>query len=113
MESWQAPHAAGYAGEVARTVDDVVLYGLLTLATNERVTTQVRAVASREADQLRGWLNANKASGDPSQQAHLAYAATQIEQFQKDPKKLELTVPAEPPDGPPIGDGDDFAGFLN
>ena len=83
----------------------------LTLAMNEQATTQVRAVVSREADQLKGWLNANKASGDTSQQAHLAYAAAQIEQFQKDPKKLELTAPAEPPDGPPIGDDEDFAGF--
>ena len=106
--TWKTPRAAGYAGEVARTVDDVALYDLLTLATNERATTQVRAVASREAEQLKVWLNANKAAGDASQQAHLAYAAAQIEQFQKDPKKLELTAPAEPPDGPPIGDDEDL-----
>jgi hypothetical protein len=110
--TWKAPHAAGYAGEVARTVDDVVLYDLLSLAMNDRATTQVRAVASREAEQLKAWLNANKSAGDPSQQAHLAYAAAQIEQFQKDPKKLELTAPAEPPDGPPIGD-EDFAALPN
>ena len=107
--TWKGPHAAGYAGEVARTVDNVVLYDLLSLANNERATTQVRAVASREAEQLKGWLNANKAAGDPAQQAHLAYAAAQIEQFQKDPKKLELPAPAEPPDGPPIGDDEDFS----
>jgi hypothetical protein len=106
--TWKAPHAAGYAGEVARTVDDVALYDLLSLAMNERATTQVRAVASREAEQLKGWLNANKSAGDASQQVHLAYAAAQIEQFQKDPKKLELTAPAEPPDGPPIGNDEDF-----
>jgi hypothetical protein len=108
--TWKAPHAAGYAGEVARSVDDVVLYDLLSLAMNDHATTQVRAVASREAEQLKGWLNANKSAGDASQQAHLAYAAAQIEQFQKDPKKLELTAPAEPPDGPPIGDDEDFGG---
>ena len=111
--TWKAPHPAGYAGEVARTVDSVVLYDLLSLANNERATTQVRAVASREAEQLKGWLNANKAAGDVAQQAHLAYAAAQIEQFQKDPKKLELTAPAEPPDGPPIGDDEDFGAFPN
>ncbi len=106
--TWKAPHTAGYAGEVARTVDDVVLYNLLSLALNDHASTQVRAVASREAEQLKGWLNANKSAGDASQQAHLAYAAAQIEQFQKDPKKLELTAPAELPDGPPIGDDEDF-----
>lgn len=111
--TWKAPHPAGYAGEVARTVDSVVLYDLLNLAMNDRATTQVRAVASREADQLKGWLSANKTTGDPAQQAHLAYAASQIEQFQKDPTKLKLTAPAEPPDGPPIGDDEDFPGFQN
>src|SRR6266478_1764970 len=111
--TWKAPHAVGYAGEVARTVDDVVLYDLLSLALNDHATTQVRAVALREAEQLKGWLNANKSAGDASEQAHLTYAAAQIEQFQKDPKKLELTAPAEPPDGPPIGDDEDFATLPN
>jgi hypothetical protein len=106
--TWKAPHAAGYAGEVARTVDNVMLYDLLSLANNERATTEVRAVVSREAEQLKGWLNANKAAGDVAQQAHRAYAAAQIEQFQKDPSKLQLPAPAEPPDGPPIGDDQDF-----
>ena len=107
--TWKVPHGAGYAAEVARTVDDVVLYDLLTLAVNERATTRVRAVAWREAEQLKGWLVANKSAGDLAQQAHLAYAAAQIEQFQKDPRKAELPAPAEPPDGPPIGDDEDFS----
>lgn len=111
--TWKAPHPAGYTGEVARVVDDVVLYDLLTLATNERATTRVRAVAWREAELLKGWLNLNKAAGDAAQRAHLAYAAAQIEQFQKDPKKLELAAPAEPPDGPPIGNDEDFFGYPN
>jgi len=109
--TWKAPRPSGYQGEVARVVDGVVLYDLLALATNERATTQVRAVASLEADQLRGWLNVAKASAsDPAQRAHLVYAASQVEQFQKDPKKLDLAPPSEPPDGPPIGD-EDFDGW--
>jgi hypothetical protein len=110
--TWKAPHPAGYNGEIARTVDDVVLFDLLVLATNDHATTEVRAVAALEADQLKGWLNSVKAvASDPSQKAHLAYAAAQIEQFQKDPKKLiETMPPAEPPDGPPIGDDEDFLG---
>jgi len=89
-----------------------VLYDLLGLATNEQAATQVRAVASFEADQLKAWLNAAKASAtDPAQKAHLAHGAAQVEQFQKDPKKLNLTPPWEPPDGPPIGDDQDFGGW--
>ena len=110
--TWKAPHAVGYQGEIARVVDDVVLYDVLALATNEQAATQVRAVASLEVDQLKAWLNAAKASStDPAQKAHLAYAAAQVEQFQKDPKKLNLSPPAEPPDGPPIGDDEDFGGW--
>jgi hypothetical protein len=103
--TWKAPHPAGYQGEIARVVDSVVLYDLLGLASNDRASTQVRAVASLAVDQLRRWLNAAKASAsDPAQKAHLAYAAAQVEQYQKDAKKLDLTAPSEPPDGPPIGD---------
>jgi len=35
--------------------------------------------------------------------AHAALASREITQFQKDPKKMDFTPPAEPPDGPPIG----------
>jgi hypothetical protein len=109
--TWRAPHPAGYHGEIARVVDDVVLYDLLTLAINDRSTPQVRAVASLEAEQLRKWVSGAKTTvADSAQKAHLTYAAAQIEQFQKDPKSLELPAPSEPPDGPPIGDDQAFDG---
>jgi len=111
--TWKSPHPIGYRGEIARVVDDVALYDLLALAMNERASTQVKAVASLEADQLKRWLaNAKAATTDPGQKAHLTYAGTQIEQFQRDAKKLELPAPAEPPDGPPIGDDEDFGILL-
>jgi hypothetical protein len=110
--TWKAPHPSGYQGEIARVVDTVVLYDLLGLATSEKATNQVRAEASLEADKLKGWLTSAKASAnDPNQRAHLAYALAQVEQFQKDPKKLDLPAPSEPPDGPPIGDDEDFGGW--
>ena len=110
--TWKAPHPAGYQGAIARVIDSVALYELLRLAQYEDTTTQVRAVASEEADRLKAWLNAAKArASDPAQKAHLAYAAAQVEQFQKDPKKVDLTAPSEPPDGPPIGDEEDFNGW--
>jgi hypothetical protein len=64
-------------------------------------------------EELRAWVvERQKASGlDESEKAHLFYAAGQIVQFQKDPKRLDLTPPAEPPDGPPIGTDEDFAGW--
>jgi hypothetical protein len=110
--TWKAPHPAGYHGEIARVVDGVVLYDLLALATSERGSTQVRAVAWFEASLLKGWLNrATGAATDPAQKTHLAYAAAQVGHFQKDPKKLDLPAPFEPPDGPPIGDDEDSYGW--
>jgi len=107
--TWKAPHGSGYDAEIARVVDNVALYDLMALAGNEQATEQVRAVASLELDGLKGWLKAAEAEEkDPEEKAHLYFAATQIEQFQKDPKRIELTIPLEPPDGPPIGGmGDD------
>jgi hypothetical protein len=36
------------------------------------------------------------------------FLVQQIEQFEKDPTKVIATAPYEPPDGPPIGDDEDF-----
>jgi hypothetical protein len=43
--------------------------------------------------------------------AHIFFAAKQIEQFQKDPKRISVTPPTEPPDGPPIGTDKDWDGW--
>jgi hypothetical protein len=39
---------------------------------------------------------------------YFAFVAAQIEQFEKDPTKVIAAAPYEPPDGPPIGDDEDF-----
>jgi Met-zincin/Domain of unknown function (DUF5117) len=114
--TWESPHAEGYAGEIANVVDDVVLYDLMALAANERASDEVRAAASLRLHELKGWLD-NSAGGKAAsgERAHVFFAAKQIEQFEKDPKRLDLTPPAEPPDGPPIGgmgDTDDDWGFT-
>jgi Met-zincin/Domain of unknown function (DUF5117) len=109
--TWKSstPHDAGYAGEVARVVENVVLYDLMALAVNEKASGEVRAIAAQKLDELKSWLgSAQSHAGNSSQAAHLFFAAQQIERFQKDPKRLELTPPSEPPDGPPIGDDDGF-----
>ena len=105
--------APTYAAEIAHVVDDVVLYDLMALAANDKASDEVRAVAWLKVAELKGWLSNNVPLGsrrDLSDPAHIAFAVRQIELFEKDPKRLELTPPAEPPDGPPIGamgDADD------
>ena len=74
---------------------------------------EVRAIAWLKLGQLKDWLEAtlpNIRDNEP-EQAHLAWGAAQIVQFQKDPKQINITVPAEPPDGPPIGTDDDWDGW--
>ena len=102
--TWKSPHPTGYNGEIANVVDDVVLYDLMSLAANDHATDEVRAVASFELHEIKEWLNL-PIQGKPaiSDQAHIFFATNQIEQFEKDPKRLDLTPPVEPPDGPPIG----------
>jgi hypothetical protein len=102
--SWKAQHTAGYAGEIANTVDDVVLYDLIALAANEHASGEARAVAALKLDELRDWLDSRKGTKQMiSDQAHSFFALREIELFEKDPKHINLTTPAEPPDGPPIG----------
>jgi hypothetical protein len=90
-------------------VDNVALYDLMMLAKDPQATVQVRATASMELDRLRQRLAAAATTEpDTALRAHFFFNAAQIAQFQRDPAKLTLAPPAEPPDGPPIGADDDF-----
>ncbi|HKW32903.1 MAG TPA: zinc-dependent metalloprotease [Candidatus Acidoferrum sp.] len=107
--TWKAPHGEGYNAQIANVVDGVALYNLMALAANEHASDEVRAIASQELRSLHDWLNLPSGGRQIiSDQAHIFFAAQQIEQFEKDPKKIDLTAPAEPPDGPPIGTDDDW-----
>jgi hypothetical protein len=107
--TWKSAHGSGYVAEVARTADRAVLYDLMALSANERASDQVRAIASLKLEELRVWLAASQSSAkDEAERAHLYMAASQIAQFQKDPKKITAAPPADPPDGPPIGADDDW-----
>jgi hypothetical protein len=107
--TWKAPHGTGYAGQIDNVVDDVALYDLMVLAANEKASDEVRSVAAFNLHGLKEWLD-SPASGTVGDPAHVFFASKQIEQFEKDPKRLDLTPSADPPDGPPIGaigDADD------
>jgi uncharacterized protein DUF4953 len=102
--TWKAPVAKGYAGELQRTVDMVVLGDLMSLAANERALNQVRAIASWKLDQLKTWVSAqSRITTDQNHRAFMFYSLEQIKRFQDDPKKMNLTPPQPPPDGQPIG----------
>ena len=98
--TWKAPHPKGYGGEIANTVDDVALYDLMALAANDHASDAVRAIASLKLHELDNWLGSPAEGMD---KAHAYFASRQIALFEKDPKRIDLTPPVEPPDGPPIG----------
>ena len=93
-------------------VENVALYDLMILANDAKALVQVRALAATELDRLKqGLAAAATTEQDPALRAHFFFGVAEIEQFQKDPSKLNLTPPSEPPDGPPIGTEDDFEFF--
>jgi hypothetical protein len=126
--TWRSAHGAGYLEQIAIVVDNVALYDLMALAANEQASDEVRAIASLELHELKDWLAAEAkrdrtgargavparargvepdggetALGNFPERAHFFFAAQQIEQFEKDPKKISDPGPQAPPDGPPIG----------
>jgi hypothetical protein len=103
LATWEAPAETGMRGEIRRVVDSVVLYHLIVLAKDESASTQARAVAGREVEELRKWLTAGRV-GDASSMAHWSMAAGQIRRFQENPKEFQMSAPAEPPLGQPIGE---------
>ncbi|MDX6305321.1 MAG: hypothetical protein QOI77_2290 [Blastocatellia bacterium] len=102
--TWKAPFGAGYNAEIQRTVNMVVLVDLMSLASGERASNQVRAISESRLGFLKDWLvRQQDLTRDENQRAFLAYTANQIKRFQEDPKKMNLTKASDPPDGQPIG----------
>lgn len=98
------PYTIGYEAEIQHTVNMVVLLDLMSLASAERASNQVRAIAELKLEELKNWLNVQKSlTRDENQKAFFFYAANQIKRFQDDPKKMNLTRANDPPDGQPIG----------
>ena len=102
--TWKAPVATGYAGEIQHSVNTIILSDLMSLASGERASNQVRAIASLKLDQLKNWLAAqSRRPVEENQHAFWFYSLEQIKRFQDDPKKMNLTPAQAPPDGQPIG----------
>ena len=101
--TWKSPHGSGYDEQIAMTVDNVVLYDLMALAANDRATDEVRGIAAVKLRELHDWLLKPPGGGVTLDKAHVLFTTQRIELFEKDPKRIDLTPPVEPPDGPPIG----------
>jgi hypothetical protein len=105
--TWKGKAGAGYPAEIERVVDQTVLYDLMTLAADTSAASQARAIATLKLDELKTWLGQQASQiQDEGWRAAYFYAAEQIQQFQTNPKQIDLAKPAIPPDGQPIGEDD-------
>jgi Met-zincin/Domain of unknown function (DUF5117) len=103
-------NASGYIGEIGRTVDYIAVYDLMALANDTTTLPEVRATATAELHfyKEKNATEFKPRSAENEVEVYSAFIARQIDQFERDPTKVVATVPYEPPDGPPIGDDEDF-----
>lgn len=101
--TWRATRAAGATAEAGRTIDNVVLYRMMTLAADEEASSQARAIVYAKLDELRRWAETQAKQNSFDQRAHLLFAAHEIDYFNRNPKEIRVSKPAAPPDGAPIG----------
>jgi uncharacterized protein DUF4953/uncharacterized protein DUF5117/uncharacterized protein DUF5118 len=100
----------GYLGEIGRTIDYIAVYDLMQLANDTTTMPGVRATATAELHfyKEKNATEFKPRSAEDQVEVYSTFVARQIEQFEKDPTKVIATTPYEPPDGPPIGDDEDF-----
>ncbi|KPK89294.1 hypothetical protein AMJ80_10010, partial [bacterium SM23_31] len=102
--TWKSAHQPGYTGEIQKVVYTAVLHNLMNLAVNPGASTQVRAITSLKIDELKNWLDEQSEKiMEESRKAHIVFALSEIDQFQKDPSKVNFTLPLSAPSGAPIG----------
>lgn len=105
--TWKAQSASGYHGAIQRTVDAVILDHLITLASEEHASVQVRAIAALKLNELKKWIATQAPSAkDDAVRAQWFFAESQIDHFQKNPAEVHPTTPVAAPDGDPIGSDD-------
>ena len=88
--------------EIARAVEKQFLNHLLQLALKRDTEPQVNAYALRRIADLETKWKA-RSSSDPAEMAQNAYLLSQIDQFHRDPRALDIPTPPRIPDGSPIG----------
>jgi hypothetical protein len=99
--TWFAPAQKGMRGEIQKTVNMAVLHHLMVLSANEAAAPVARAQAHAALLGLKKDLG--RRTGDAAWMAVYAFAAAQIERFERDPKVVPVPKPVEPPPGQPIG----------
>ena len=100
--TWYHDAKPGMQSEIQYVVNFVVLYHLMELARNKTAAQQVRAVAFAKLMELGNSLKSARSRGS-GEEAHFSYAIAQINKFLRDPAKITIMQPLDPPAGSPIG----------
>ena len=100
--SWYAKPASGVEAAIQRQTNMQVLYGLLTLAFDERADVDVRAIAYAAVSELQAWLS-RRGSGDNALRAQYRFAEYEIQRLLENPDAIKTLTPVLVPPGPPIG----------
>lgn len=102
--TWKAKRQNGLAARAQEVVETRVLHHLMRLAGDSDTSQHVRAIAFSGLQALRQFIGeALPRESDAVRQAHLRFAAWQIDRFLEGEQQSEPTRPLTPPDGPPIG----------
>lgn len=100
--TWKNRPTNEFHAEVQRTVNDVVLYHLMSLAVHPDVGGAVQAIAWNRLDELKRWLSSQKTDG--AWKYHYDLAVRNIDRLASHPKDFVLShAPSDPPPGAPIG----------
>jgi hypothetical protein len=102
-QTWQAPLAEGYKGELQVMVNNMTLGYLLQLAANTGTSESVRGQALLEINKLKDWMGSQLAAANDMKKANILYGLSQIESFKADPSKYESAPELAVPPGAPIG----------
>ena len=101
-QTWKAPLATGYKGELQTMVNNLTLKYLLELAGNTRTSANVKGQALLEVENLREWMSGKLASASGEQKANLLYGLSEINEFKENPADFATDAATEMPPGAPI-----------
>lgn len=103
--TWQKPVDEGYQGAIQNTINHVILFEMIKLASEKNTSSQVRAVTNLKLEELREWMKEeaeNRAKGT-QRISSLLYGYRTLQQFKEEGKMVLPTEPLSPPPGSPIG----------
>ncbi|MGI4763099.1 MAG: zinc-dependent metalloprotease [Janthinobacterium lividum] len=110
-QTWKAPLAPGYPGELQIVVNNLTLKYLLQLAASPATAENVRGESLLKVSELKEWLKNQAPQAPPRQKANLLFGLSQIGKFEEDPNKFVPAPALAQPPGAPIGmPGLDFSG---